>query len=139
MSFRGEARKPEVIVASLLAYAETYLCGGLSNVAKVLEDGLRCLSTDVFYSKKVTLSTMDVENIYLDSNEDIIVKLHKYLDRREVVLIDMGKTETFILQWWKTFSRHYFLDYSKEKYPLENLIHVAEEDRVYLKKIMEER
>ena len=64
-------------------------------------------------------------------------KLHKYLDGREVILADIVNTETFVLQWWKTFSRHYFLDYSRERYPLRNLIHVAEEDSVYIKKLME--
>ena len=80
-----------------------------------------------------------MENIYFGSNEVIMTKLHEYLDGHEVVIVDLGDIEAFILQWWKTFSRHYFLDYSMEKYPLRNLIHVAEEDNVYLKKIMEER
>ena len=77
--------------------------------------------------------------IYSGSDGDIMVRLHEYLDGREVVLADIENTEMFVLQWWKTFSRHYFLDYSQERYPLRNLIHVAEEDSGYLKKLMEEQ
>lgn len=139
LSFRGEVLKPEVMAVSLLSYAEEHLRGGRSNVAEVLEGGLRCLSADGFRTKKLTLSPGDVEIIYSGSDGDIMIRLHEYLDGSEVVLVDIENTEAFILQWWKTFSRHYFLDYSRERYPLKNLIHVAEEDSVYLKKIMEEK
>lgn len=134
LSFRGEVSNPEGMAVSLSAYADEYIHGRRLNVAEVLEGGLRCLSSDVFRTKKLTLSQMDVETIYSGSDEGIMIKLHEYLDQSEVVLVDTGNTEVFILQWWKTFSRHYFLDYSRERHPLKNLIHVAEEDSVYLKK-----
>lgn len=137
-SFRGEVWEPGVMAASLLSYAEEHFRGGRLDVAGVLEDGLRCLSGSDFCAKKLTLSPGNVETIYSGSDGDIMTRLHEYLDGREVVLADIGSTETFVLQWWKTFSRHYFLDYSRERYPLKNLIHVAEEDSVYLKKLMEE-
>lgn len=139
MSFRGELRKPEVTAYSLLSYAEEYFHKGGTEIADVLQAGLRCLSGGVYYAKRMTLSPENVENIYFGSNEVIMSKLHEYLDGHEVIIVDLGDIEMFILQWWKTFSRHYFLDYSMEKYPLRNLIHVAEEDNVYLKKLMEER
>ena len=53
--------------------------------------------------------------------------LHEYLDGQDVHIVDMGNTDRYILQWWKTFVRHYFLDYSQRKYYLRNLIHVVEE------------
>lgn len=83
--------------------------------------------------KKLTLSSGNVESIYSGSDKNVMTKLHEYLDGNEAVLADIGNTETFVLQFWKTFSRHYFLDYSQERYPLRNLIHVAEEDSVYIK------
>lgn len=138
-SFRGEVREPGVMAASLLLYAEEHFRGGRPNVAEVLEGGLRCLSCGSFCAKKLILSPGNVEIIYSGSDGNIMARLHEYLDGREVVLADIGTTEAFIFQWWKTFSRHYFLDYSKERYPLRNLIHVAEEDSVYLKKLMEEQ
>lgn len=138
-SFRGEVREPSVMVASLLSYAEEHFRGGWLDVAGVLENGLRCLSGGGFCTKKLTLFPRNVETIYSGSDGNIMAKLHEYLDWREVVLADIENTEAFILQWWKTFSRHYFLDYSRERYPLRNLIHVAEEDSVYLKKLMEEQ
>lgn len=138
-SFRGEVRDPGVMVTSLLSYAEEYFRGGRTDVARVLEGGFRCLSGGIFCAKKLTMSSEDVETIYSGSDGDIMVKLHEYLDGREVVLANIGNAETFVLQWWKTFARHFFLDYSQERYPLRNLIHVAEEDSVYLKKLMEEQ
>ena len=138
-SFRGEVLEPGVMATSLLLYAEEHFCGGRPDVAGVLEGGLRCLSGGGFCAKKLTLSPGNVETIYSGSDGDIMVRLHEYLDGREVVLADIGNTEVFVLQWWKTFSRHYFLDYSRERYPLRNLIHVAEEDSGYLKKLMEEQ
>lgn len=138
-SFRGEVWEPGVMVASLLSYAEEHFRGGRPDVAGVLEGGLRCLSGGSFCAKKLTLSPGNVETIYSGSDGDIMARLHEYLDGSEVILADIGNTEAFVLQWWKTFSRHYFLDYSRERYPLRNLIHVAEEDSVYLKKLMEEQ
>ncbi len=136
-AFRGEVWEPGVMVASLLTYAAEHFHGGRPNVAGVLESGLRCLNSGGFCAKKLTLSPGNVETIYSGSDGDIMSKLHEYLDGREVILADIVNTETFVLQWWKTFSRHYFLDYSRERYPLRNLIHVAEEDSVYIKKLME--
>lgn len=138
-SFRGEVLEPGAMATSLLLYAEENFCGGRLDVAEVLEGGLRCLNGGGFCAKKLTLSPGNVETIYSGSDGDIMTRLHEYLDGREVVLVDTGNTEVFVLQWWKTFSRHYFLDYSRERYPLRNLIHVAEEDSGYLKKLMEEQ
>lgn len=88
---------------------------------------------------KFTLSPENVRAIYSDSDNEVMNRLHEYLDGNEIELVNMGNVDIFVLQWWKTFSRHYFLDYSSERYLLKNLIHVAEEDGVYIKKLMEEQ
>lgn len=139
MSFRGVLPKPWVLAFSLLSYADNHFQSERAETAGALEAGLRCLSGNIYNERRLILSPENVANIYYGSAEDIMTKLHDYLDGHEVVIIDLGNTETFIFQWWKTFSRHYFLDYSLEKYPLRNLIHVAEEDSKYLKELMEER
>lgn len=106
-------------------------------VAEVLEAGLRCLGSSELYI--ITLSPENVRAIYSDSDNEVMNRLHEYLDGNEIELVNMGNVDIFVLQWWKTFSRHYFLDYSSERYLLKNLIHVAEEDGVYIKKLMEEQ
>ena len=136
-AFRGEVWEPGVMAASLLSYAAEHFRKGQPNVAGVLVSGLRCLNGGDFCAKKLTLSYRNVETIYSGSDGEIMSRLHEYLDGREVILADIENIKTFVLQWWKTFSRHYFLDYSQERYPLRNLIHVAEEDKVYLKKLMD--
>lgn len=137
VSFRGEVLEPGILAKAFLSYSQENFREGQLNVADVLKGGLECLSDGPLDTRQITLSSYDVTMIYQGTDTDVLNDLHEYLDWHEVLLVDMGSTSVFILQWWKTFCRHFFLDYSREKYPLRNLMHVAEEDRVYLKKMME--
>lgn len=133
-SFRRKNKNLIKITDSLISYAKENYNGGLFVVSEVLEMGLNCLKMKDITVKKISLTFDDVEAIYSDSDEAIMEMLHEYLDGQDVHIVDMGNTDRYILQWWKTFVRHYFLDYSQRKYYLRNLIHVVEEKVIYISK-----
>lgn len=133
-SFRRKSKNLINIADSLISYAEGKYSGGLYVVSDVLEMGLSCLKMENINLKKISLTFEDVEAIYFECDEAVMEMLHEYLDGEDVHIVDMGNTDRYILQWWKTFARHYFLDYSQRKYHLRNLIHVVEEDGIYINK-----
>lgn len=136
LSFQGElswvcANRLSVNIANHLdRIMDDYVCN-------VIVDTINTMGFNIISDKNYILTAHDVSCIYsLSDDNNISKRLHGYLDNRTVRILLLSGENEYLLQWIKTFVRHFFINDRTEAFPLKNLIHVSEDDFYYIEKIV---
>ena len=106
-------------------------------ICNIIEDAVELMGFRILQGKTCRLTPDDVSAIYSLSDENSLAqRLHDYLDGKTVRILLLSGDNGFLLQWIKTFVRHFFILDRTEVFPLKNLIHVSEEDFSYMESFL---